>query len=129
MIFHSTSDSAAESPTSGKDVEFAVTTAQDSDSVSSVGQGDSKRVPVSLTWKLTSILLVSAIGFGSQWRSGITGATKSTLKKELKIDNTQFALIEASGDFMITALILISGFVTDRIGGAGCYHKPNQFSI
>ena len=47
-------------------MEFAVTTAQDSGSVSSVGQGDSKRVPVPLTWKLTSILLILAIQFGSQ---------------------------------------------------------------
>ena len=124
MILHSTSDSAAESPTSGKDVEFAVTTTQDSGSVSSVGQEDSKRVPVPLIWELTSILLVSTIGFRSQWSSGITGAMKSTLKRELKINNTQFALIEVSEDFIITALVQISSLVTDRIGGVGCYYKP-----
>lgn len=44
---------------------------------------------------------------------------KSTIKKELDIDNTQFALLEASEDFMVTALMLASGVVTDRIGGAG----------
>ena len=54
---------------------------------------------------------------------------KSTLKRELKINNTQFALIEASEYFMITALVQISSLVTDRIGGVGCYHKPIQFSI
>jgi hypothetical protein len=98
MTLHSTPDPAAESPTSGKDVKFAATTAQDSGSVSNVGQGDSKRVPVPLTWKLTSILLVSTIEFGSQRSSGITSAMKPTLKKERKINNTQFALIEASED-------------------------------
>lgn len=77
---------------------------------------------VPLKWKLTSILLVSAIGFGSHWSSGITGAMKSTLKKELHINNTQYALLEASEDFMVTALILASGVVTDRIGGAGITH-------
>ena len=44
---------------------------------------------------------------------------KTTMKKEMKIDNTKFALLEASEDFMVTALMLVSGIVTDRIGGAG----------
>ena len=34
-------------------------------------------------------------------------------KRELKINNTQFAVIEASEGFMITALMLISGLITD----------------
>ena len=75
--------------------------------------------PPPLTWKLVAILLVTFIGFGSQWSGGITGAMKTTMKKEMKIDNTQFALLEASEDFMVTALMLVSGIVTDRIGGAG----------
>jgi hypothetical protein len=75
--------------------------------------------PVPLRWKIASIVLVTAIGFGSQWSSGITGAMKTTMKKELKINNTQFSLLEASEDFMVTALMLLSGIVTDRIGGAG----------
>jgi hypothetical protein len=79
---------------------------------------------VPLKWKLGSILMVSAIGFGSNWSSGITGAMKSTIKKEMKINNTQFALLEASEDFMVTALMLISGLVTDRIGGAGILPLP-----
>ncbi|KAK5365795.1 hypothetical protein LTR20_009597 [Exophiala xenobiotica] len=82
------------------------------------GQGQAKQ-DVPLRWKLLSIVLVTAIGFGSQWSSGITGAMKSTLKKELDINNTQFSLLEASEDFMTTALMLLSGVVTDRIGGAG----------
>lgn len=75
--------------------------------------------PVPLTWKLTSVLLVTLIGFGSQWSSGVTGAMKSTIKKEMNINNTQFSLLEASEDFMVTALMMLSGIVTDRIGGAG----------
>lgn len=75
--------------------------------------------PVPMSWKLMSIVLVTAIGFGSQWSSGITGAMKTTMKKEMNIDNKQFALLEASEDFMVTALMLCSGIVTDRIGGAG----------
>lgn len=70
-------------------------------------------------WKLIAVVMISCISFGSSWSSGITGALKSTLKKELDINNKQFSLLEASEDFMVTLLILSSGIVTDRIGGAG----------
>jgi hypothetical protein len=69
-----------------------------------------------------SVFLVTLIGFGSQWSSGVTGAMKSTIKKELNINNTQFSLLEASEDFMVTTLMLLSGIVTDRIGGAGMFY-------
>lgn len=92
-------------------------TTDDSDAASA----HSSLRPAPLKWKLAAIVLVTAIGFGSQWSSGITGAMKTTIKKELDIDNTQFALLEASEDFMVTALMLVSGIVTDRIGGAGKY--------
>lgn len=36
---------------------------------------------VPLQMKLLSVLLVSCIGFGSQWSSGVSGAMKSTIKK------------------------------------------------
>lgn len=72
-----------------------------------------------LYWKFIAVVLISCISFGSSWSSGITGALKSTLKKELDINNKQFSLLEASEDFMVTLLILTSGIVTDRIGGAG----------
>lgn len=78
--------------------------------------------PVPLSWKLMSVFLVTLIGFGSQWSSGVTGAMKSTIKKELNINNTQFSLLEASEDFMVTTLMLLSGIVTDRIGGAGMFY-------
>ncbi|CAO2651349.1 Nn.00g096460.m01.CDS01 [Neocucurbitaria sp. VM-36] len=73
---------------------------------------------IPLKMKIIAILLVTAVGFGSHWSSGVTGAMKSTLKKQLHINNAQYAVLEASEDFMKTALILISGLVTDRIGGA-----------
>lgn len=88
---------------------------------------------IPLKMKLIAILLVTATGFGSHWSSGVTGAMKSTLKKarkpklpdviankakQLHINNAQYAVLEASEDFMKTALILVSGLVTDRIGGA-----------
>lgn len=39
-------------------------------------------------------------------------------KQQLHINNAKYAVLEASEDFMKTALILVSGLVTDRIGGA-----------
>lgn len=42
-------------------------------------QNVTNKVP--LAFKIISILLVSGIGFGSSWSSGVTGAMKSTLKK------------------------------------------------
>lgn len=35
------------------------------------------------------------------------------------VSNTQFSLLEASEDFMATVLLLGSGIITDRVGGAG----------
>ena len=46
--------------------------------------GRSTLVPVKM--KIISILLVTAIGFGSHWSSGVTGAMKSTLKKVCRHD-------------------------------------------
>ena len=39
------------------------------------------RVPVPLSMKIISVVVVSMIGFGGHWSSGVTGALKSTLKK------------------------------------------------
>ncbi|KAF2790146.1 major facilitator superfamily transporter [Melanomma pulvis-pyrius CBS 109.77] len=74
--------------------------------------------PAPLTWKLIAVVITSLIRFGSSWSGGITSAMKSTLKKKLAINNKQFALLEASEDFMVAILILPSGLLTDRLGGA-----------
>ncbi|KAF7901650.1 uncharacterized protein EAF01_006949 [Botrytis porri] len=94
-----------------------------SDIANNDGQSSGNDIP--WQWKLASVILVSMIGFGSHWSSGITGAMKSTIKKEMKIDNKQYALLSASQDFMVTALMMVSGLVTDRIGGAGAIFYGN----
>ena len=51
---------------------------------SSQSDGDSEdhgRKPVPLSMKILSVAVVSMIGFGGHWSSGVTGALKSTLKK------------------------------------------------
>lgn len=81
--------------------------------------------PPPWSWKVTAIVLVSLIRFGSSWSNGITGAMKSTLKRELHINNQRYALLEASEDFMTTLLILATGLLTDRAGGAGALFWGN----
>ncbi|KAL4947157.1 major facilitator superfamily domain-containing protein [Aspergillus filifer] len=95
--------------------EPAVLSRSKEDVVSSTADG--KRPPP-LFAKLFAVFLISCISFGSHWSSGVTGAMKSTIKKEMNVSNTQFSLLEASEDFMATVLLLISGVVTDRVGGA-----------
>ncbi|KAF4337316.1 major facilitator superfamily transporter [Fusarium beomiforme] len=58
------------------------------------------------------------ITFGSRWSGGVTGALKSTLKKQLHITNTQYAVLTTTKNFIKTSLILFSGILTDRYGGA-----------
>jgi hypothetical protein len=50
-----------------------------SDDVQPTGREGANHIPLRL--KITAVLLVSAIGFGGHWSSGVTGAMKSTLKK------------------------------------------------
>lgn len=76
---------------------------------------------VPMKWKLGSVLLICLISFGASWSARLTSSLKSTVKKELGINNTQFALLEASEELMVTLLTMISGIVTDRIGGAGMF--------
>lgn len=40
-----------------------------------------KETAIPLRIKLIAVVLVSFIGFGSHWSSGVTGAMKSTIKK------------------------------------------------
>jgi len=49
--------------------------------VDSNSSESSKNTTVPLSAKLISVLLISLIGFGGHWSSGVTGAMKSTLKK------------------------------------------------
>ncbi|KAK8188292.1 major facilitator superfamily domain-containing protein [Phyllosticta capitalensis] len=77
--------------------------------------GRSTKVPRRI--KFVAVLLVSAIGFAAHWSTGLNSAMKSTLKKELNINNSQFAVLEASEDFIKVTLILATGVLTDRFGG------------
>ncbi|KAL1891073.1 hypothetical protein Sste5346_007898 [Sporothrix stenoceras] len=87
----------------------------DASSIASVG-GRTKTVPRRV--KFLSVILVSLIGFGSHWSSGVTGAMKTALKKGMGINNTQYALLDATDNFIKSVLIIATGLYTDRLGGA-----------
>ncbi|KAG4288588.1 hypothetical protein FPRO06_03410 [Fusarium proliferatum] len=83
------------------------------------GGSDSRaKKPVPLSIKILAVAIVSMYTFGSRWSNGVTGALKSTLKKELHISNTQYAILTSTKDIIKLSLILFSGVLTDRYGGA-----------
>lgn len=49
------------------------------DESDTASDGRTTKIPMSM--KILSVVLVSLVGFGSHWSSGVTGAMKSTLKK------------------------------------------------
>lgn len=62
----------------------AITTSDarsDDTPVQDVDDASTKSYKVPWTMKVLAVILVSSIGFGSHWSSGVTGAMKSTLKK------------------------------------------------
>jgi hypothetical protein len=54
---------------------------QDRDSSIASRDDDGGKAPIPLNMKIISVIVVSMIGFGGHWSSGVTGALKSTLKK------------------------------------------------
>ena len=140
-------DQLSKLDTKEKETQTAVTVLDNGSEDTTSQEVGNTLPPVPLRMKLLSVLLVTCIGFGSQWSSGVTSAMKSTIKKvynhrvfqyhhqlprdepsndllakiqEMHINNTQFSLLEASEDFMSSALILVTGILTDRLGGTGC---------
>lgn len=72
-----------------KEAQTVVTTLDDS-SVNSSRDPANTLPPVPLQMKLLSVLLVSCIGFGSQWSSGVSSAMKSTMKKVYNHPSSSF---------------------------------------
>lgn len=92
MALH-TADMAAEPVTNGngnsnlfeqkeKHGQHVVVSTDSDGSSSNVENQQGAVIP--LRMKIIAVLLVTAVGFGSHWSSGVTGAMKSTLKKVCK---------------------------------------------
>lgn len=103
--------------TNEKTLATAEANLEAADDTASISSSEGKPQPP-WQWKLMAVILLTLIRFGGAWGTGIISPMKSTLKKQLKIDNTEYALLDASDSFIKTVLILITGYVTDRYGGA-----------
>lgn len=66
---------------SSKEANTKAVTEVASANQSDVDTEDHGKTPVPLSMKILSVVVVSMIGFGGHWSSGVTGALKSTLKK------------------------------------------------
>lgn len=59
----------------------ATPASDDAQSVRSARSNGGRSMHVPIHMRILAVVLVSLIGFGSHWSSGVTGAMKSTLKK------------------------------------------------
>ncbi|KAH6970942.1 major facilitator superfamily domain-containing protein [Ilyonectria sp. MPI-CAGE-AT-0026] len=69
-----------------------------------------------LSWKLTALACGVALSFGSSFAENILGPLKSTLRKELEIDNARYGAISSATSLVNTILPIIGGYGLDYYG-------------
>ncbi|TBU31284.1 MFS general substrate transporter [Dichomitus squalens] len=69
-------------------------------------------------WQLAVIVLTCLCTFGNHWSNGLIVSLKTTIIKETKINNSQFATLVAVTNLVNTFLCIGLGFTIDRFGGA-----------
>ena len=77
-------DALAKLPLEKKPTISADAVSDDARSAKSSRSDGGRSVTVPFRLKLLSVVIVSLIGFGSHWSSGVTGAMKSTLNRVSK---------------------------------------------
>ncbi|BGP18173.1 hypothetical protein JCM10213_009016 [Rhodosporidiobolus nylandii] len=77
-----------------------------------------KAKPQDIPWrvKLPPLLAVMVFNCACYWFSSSLGPIKSTLKKELGIDNAQYGVISTSGSLVNTVVPFFSGILIDYYG-------------
>ncbi|KAI0092335.1 MFS general substrate transporter [Irpex rosettiformis] len=68
-------------------------------------------------WQLVMIILTCLCTFGNHWSNGLIVALKTTIIKETKINNSQFATLVAVTNLVNTFLCIGLGFTIDKWGG------------
>ncbi|THH18078.1 hypothetical protein EUX98_g9017 [Antrodiella citrinella] len=68
-------------------------------------------------WQLVMIILTCLCTFGNHWSNGLIVALKTTIIKELHINNSQFATLVAITSLVNTFLCIGFGFCIDKWGG------------
>ncbi|EIN05923.1 MFS general substrate transporter [Punctularia strigosozonata HHB-11173 SS5] len=74
------------------------------------------RLPI--WWRGVIIILTCFCTFGNHWSNGLIVAMKTTIIKEDKINNSQFATLVAVTNLVNTFLCIGLGFTIDKFGGA-----------
>lgn len=81
MSTHVSNEAAADVNKSKETENVVVNTHPASSDGDTGSERDREGAIIPLRMKIIAVLLVTAVGFGSHWSSGVTGAMKSTLKK------------------------------------------------
>ncbi|KIJ60911.1 hypothetical protein HYDPIDRAFT_116594 [Hydnomerulius pinastri MD-312] len=68
-------------------------------------------------WQIAMIVLTCMCTFGNHWSNGLIISMKTTIEKNLKINNSEFATLVAVTNLINTLLCVAGGFVIDRFGG------------
>ena len=86
---------------------------------------DSFKGPVELDIKTSKRVILASLviflSFGPEYSSSINGSLKSTIKKNLNVDNTQFGVISSASDLINTVLPIIGGYLSDAYGVVCCH--------
>ncbi|KAJ3833173.1 MFS general substrate transporter [Lentinula raphanica] len=87
-------------------------------SESSVDRSSSARKPkLPLGWRIAILTLTCLSSFGNHWSNGLIVALKTTIIKEVQINNSQFATLVACTNLVNTFLCISFGFCIDKWGG------------
>ncbi|KAG1728444.1 MFS general substrate transporter [Suillus lakei] len=70
-----------------------------------------------LRWQVAMIALTCMCTFGNHWSIGLITTLKTTIEKNLNINNSEFATLVSVTNLVNTLLCLALGFIIDRFGG------------
>ncbi|KAH7882231.1 MFS general substrate transporter [Phlebopus sp. FC_14] len=70
-----------------------------------------------LKWQIAMVILTCMCTFGNHWSNGLIVAMKTTIEKNLKINNSKFATLVSITNLINTFLCILIGFAIDKFGG------------
>ncbi|KIK69143.1 hypothetical protein GYMLUDRAFT_35216 [Collybiopsis luxurians FD-317 M1] len=88
-----------------------------SDAVAEHAILDATKPKLPIGWRITILVLTCLASFGNHWSNGLIVALKTTIIKEVHINNSQFATLVACTNLVNTFLCIILGFCIDKWGG------------
>ncbi|KAL5478895.1 hypothetical protein ACEPAI_2172 [Sanghuangporus weigelae] len=83
----------------------------------SVGSASNRKPRLPIGWRILILVLTCLCSFGNHWSNGLIVALKTTIIKETKINNSQFATLVAVTNLVNTFLCVGIGFSIDKWGG------------